>query len=62
MEKGMRLTKKDLEELEDEKARNRKQRMEFVDMYAAWLRKTPNKVWSRQHNKYFGKAKIKAED
>jgi len=55
MGKGLRLTKKDLEELEEEKQRNRKQRMEFVNMYADWLKKTPNKVWSKQQAKYLGK-------
>lgn len=50
MEKGLKLTKKDLEELKKEMERNRQQRMEFIDMYAKWLRKTPNKVWSSQQN------------
>lgn len=52
---GLKLTEKDFQELEEEKKRNFKQRMEFVDMYAEWLKRTPNKVWSRQHAKYFGK-------
>ena len=51
MGKGLKLTKKDLKELEEEKKRNRQQRMEFVDMYAEWLKKTPNKAWSSQQNK-----------
>lgn len=51
MEKGLKLTKKDLKELEEEKKRNLKQRMEFVDLYAEWLKNTPNKVWSNQQNK-----------
>ncbi len=55
MEKGLRLTKKDLKELEEEKERNRRQRMDFVDMYAEWLKKTPNKVWSKQQAKYMDK-------
>jgi hypothetical protein len=49
--KGLKLSKKDLKELEEEKERNRKQRMEFIDLYAKWLKKTPNKAWSRQQNK-----------
>ena len=49
---GLKLTKKDLKELEEEKKRNRKQRMDFVNMYAEWLKKTPNKVWSKQQAKY----------
>jgi len=55
MEKGLRLTEKDLKELEEEKQRNRQQRMDFVDMYAEWLKKTPNKVWSKQQAKYLDK-------
>ena len=51
MGNGLKLTKEDLKELEEEKERNRQQRMEFVDMYAEWLKKTPNKEWSRQQNK-----------
>ena len=51
MEKGLKLTEKDLKELEEEKERNRQQRMEFVNMYAEWLKKTPNKEWSKQQNK-----------
>jgi predicted nucleic acid-binding protein len=52
MGKGLTLTKEDLEELEKEKKRNKKQRMDFVDMYSEWLKKTPNKVWSKQQAKY----------
>ncbi len=55
MGKGLNLTKADLMELEKEKKRNRKQRMEFVKMYAEWLKKTPNKVWSSQQNKLLNK-------
>ncbi len=55
MGKGLKLTEKDLKELEEEKVRNRKQRMEFVKMYAEWLKKTPNKEWSRQQNKLINK-------
>jgi len=28
-----------------------KQRLELIDKHAKWLKKTPNKVWSRQQNK-----------
>jgi len=51
MEKVLRLTKVDLKELEEEKKRNFEQRLQFIDAYAAWLKKTPNKIWSRQQNK-----------
>ncbi|MFH1587585.1 MAG: hypothetical protein ABID38_07045 [Candidatus Diapherotrites archaeon] len=52
MEKGLNLTEKDLRELKEEKKRNRRQRMEFIDRYTDWLEKTPNKVWSSQQIKY----------
>jgi hypothetical protein len=55
MEKGLKLTKKDLKELKEEKERNRQQRMEFINMHAEWLKKTPNKIWSKQQAKYLGK-------
>ncbi|HNR45352.1 MAG TPA: hypothetical protein PKH80_09360, partial [Methanofastidiosum sp.] len=32
-----------LKELEDEKERNFKQKIEFVRLYAEWIKKTPNK-------------------
>lgn len=47
----LKLTKKDLKEIEEEKKRNFKQRLEFIDLYVKWLKKTPNKVWSKQQNK-----------
>lgn len=52
MEKCLKLTKKDLRELEEEKKRNRKQRMEFIDLYTKCLKKTPNKVWSKKHKEF----------
>jgi hypothetical protein len=50
MEKALNLNRKDLKDLEEDIRLNRKQRMEFIDMYAEWLKKTPNKEWSRQQN------------
>jgi len=38
----------DFKELEEEKRRNRKERLEFIDKYVAWMKKTPNKIWSKQ--------------
>ena len=38
----------DLKELDEDKKRNFKERLEFIDLYVEWLKKTPNKVWSRQ--------------
>lgn len=51
MEKGLKLTKKELKELNEEIKRNREQRMQFIDLYTEWLKKTPNKKWSKQQNK-----------
>ena len=49
MEKKIpKLTAKDRREMAEEKKRNIRQRMDFIDLHANWLRKTPNKVWSRQ--------------
>jgi hypothetical protein len=55
MEKGLKLTKIDLKELEEEKERNKKERIKFIDLYVKWLKKTPNKIWSRQQNKMLDK-------
>ena len=35
-------------EIEKDIERNRAQRLEFVTWYAQWVKRTPNKVWSRQ--------------
>ncbi len=51
----LKLTKKDLKELKEEMKRNKQQRMEFIDAYVEWLKKTPNKVWSKQQAKYANK-------
>ena len=46
-----KFPKINLKQLEKEMELNRKQRMEFVKQYAEWVKKTPNKVWSKQQNK-----------
>ncbi len=38
-------------ELEEERKRNKAQRLEFVTWYARWIKRTPNEVWSRQQRK-----------
>ena len=38
----------DKKELDREKERNLLERLGFIERYAQWLKKTPNKVWSRQ--------------
>ncbi len=48
MEKIPKLTRQDRKELEEEKKRIFEERMRFIDLYTDWLKKTPNKAWSRQ--------------
>ncbi|MCX6767556.1 MAG: hypothetical protein NTY90_02380 [Candidatus Micrarchaeota archaeon] len=45
MKTGIRV---DLKKLSKEKKRNFLERLAFIDAYVAWLKKTPNKKWSRQ--------------
>ncbi len=49
------LTDSDREEIHQEIARNRRDRLSFVREYTEWLKKTPNAVWSKQHAKFLGK-------
>jgi len=44
----------DLKELAKDKERNFKERLEFIDAYVEWLKKTPNKVWSKQQKSALG--------
>jgi len=43
-----KLPRIDLKELEKFKEDNFRERLEFIDMYVKWLKKTPNKEWSKQ--------------
>lgn len=45
---GASKIKVNLKELKKAKEQNRKERFEFVRLYANWVKRTPNKVWSRQ--------------
>jgi hypothetical protein len=38
----------DLKELKKIKQENFRQRLEFIDKYVEWLKKNPNKKWSKQ--------------
>ncbi len=38
----------DLKELDKLKEENFKQRLDFIEKYVEWLKKTPNKKWSSQ--------------
>ncbi|MDP3742700.1 MAG: hypothetical protein Q8R15_05275 [Candidatus Micrarchaeota archaeon] len=40
----------DFAELEEQKRRNFRERLKFIDWYAEWLKKTPNEVWSKAQN------------
>jgi hypothetical protein len=55
MEKKLELTEKDLKEMEKEIESNKKQRRQFLDLYCKWLKKTPNKEWSKQQNELINK-------
>lgn len=44
--------KLDLKDLEADKRRNFEERLAFIDLYVEWLKKTPNKVWSKQHKEF----------
>lgn len=55
MEKIPKLTEKDFRELKEEKKRIFEERMRFIDLYTEWLKKTPNKVWSKQQAEFLGK-------
>ncbi|MBS3107463.1 hypothetical protein J4468_00970 [Candidatus Woesearchaeota archaeon] len=41
----------DLNKLKKSKEQNFEERLKFIDMYAEWVKKTPNKIWSSQHKK-----------
>jgi hypothetical protein len=43
-----KLPRVDLKELKKFKEDNFRERLEFIDMYVEWLKKTPNKEWSSQ--------------
>ena len=47
----MKTPEIDLKELEKMKKDNFQQRLEFIDKYVKWLKKTPNKKWSKQQKK-----------
>jgi len=41
----------DLKALQKLKEDNFRERLEFIDKYVEWLKKTPNKEWSKQQKK-----------
>lgn len=42
----------DLEKLEEEKKKNFKERLEFIDLHVKHLRETKNEVWSKEQKKF----------
>ncbi len=44
----MRTPRIDLNELQKLKEENFKERLEFIEKYVEWMKKTSNKTWSSQ--------------
>jgi len=44
----MKIPKIDIEELKKFKEQNSKERMEFIDKYAEWVKKNSNEKWSSE--------------
>ena len=44
-----------LKELEEKKKKNFEERLDFIDKYVEWLKKTPNDIWSSQQKKFMEK-------
>jgi hypothetical protein len=44
----MRTPRINLKELEKMKQENFKERLEFIDKYVEWMKRTSNKTWSSQ--------------
>ena len=53
--KRFHLSDEDRKEIMADQRRNAASRLSYVRKYVAWLKKTPNNVWSKQHAKYLGK-------
>jgi hypothetical protein len=47
-------------EIEEDRARNRRQRLEFITMYALWVKRTPNSIWSKQQKQMLDEVIINA--
>lgn len=50
----MKLPKIDLEELKKLKEDNFKDRLDFIDKYTEWLKKSSNKKWSSEQKNIIG--------
>ena len=42
----------DIKQLKKEIKQNERERLEFIDRYVEWLKRTPNKKWSKIHAKF----------
>jgi len=49
--KKVKLPRINLDEIKKDIERNFKQRLEFIEEYVEWLKKTNNVVWSEQQKK-----------
>lgn len=47
-----KLPKINLKELKEDKKRNFRERLRFIEQYVAWLKKQTDKEWSTQHKKF----------
>jgi len=45
----------DLKEMQKAKEKNFEERIKFIEEYAEWVKKTPNKIWSKQQKKLSSK-------
>ena len=57
MKKSVRLSglpNINLKELKKQKKENFRERLDFIDRYAKWLKKTPNKEWSSRQKTLIG--------
>jgi len=50
----MKIPKIDLKELEKMKQDNFRERLEFIEKYVEWIKKTSNKEWSSQQKDLIG--------
>ncbi|MEK6843177.1 MAG: hypothetical protein AABY04_01695 [Candidatus Micrarchaeota archaeon] len=46
------MKKSELKELDRQKKANSLERLKFIDLYVKWIKKTPNKVWSKTLAKF----------
>lgn len=38
-------------ELDEERKKKHEERLKFIELYVAWLKKTPNNIWSKHQKK-----------